>query len=111
MRRWRFTVPVWSCLTPARNRVRSRPATGLSGNKHTLLEEQLKRSPRIREHRRQKDRIRERTATNLGGDQPYRQVFNPFDSDEVPVVATLSDDLSDIYCDVEKGLLSCASIT
>ena len=73
-------------------------------NKHLPLEEQLKRSPDIREHYRRYDRIRKRTAANLGGDQPYRQMFNPFDSGEAPVVALLSDDLSDIYCDVEKGL-------
>jgi hypothetical protein len=69
------------------------------------LEEQLKRSPRIPEHCRRKYRIRERIVANLEGDKPYRQVFNPFDSDEAPVVATLSDDLCDIYYDVEKGRL------
>lgn len=74
-------------------------------NKRLPLEEQRKRDPQLQEHLKRYYRIRDLTAANLGGDQPYRVVFNLFDPDEAPVGTILSDDLSDIYCDMQKGLL------
>jgi hypothetical protein len=78
-------------------------------NKRLPLEERRERDPQLRERLRRYYRIKERTAANLGGDRPYRVVFNLFDPDEAPVGTILSDDLSDIYCDIQKGLLSITS--
>jgi len=32
-------------------------------------------------------------------------VFDPFEPNAQPIVHTLSDDLADIYCDINEGLL------
>jgi Domain of unknown function (DUF5063) len=75
-------------------------------NKHLPVQEQLKRDPAIRERARRYRNIRKRVVANLQGDHPYRQVFNPFDPEDAPVTASISDDLSDIYCGLQKGLVT-----
>jgi Domain of unknown function (DUF5063) len=76
-----------------------------SRNKHLSLKERLKRDPKVRGYSRRYNRIRKQIAANLGGDKAYRKVFDPFASDDGSVTTTLSDDLADIYCDLQEGLL------
>ena len=43
----------------------------------------------------------------VGGELPYQEVFEPFDPDDWEVVSgSLADDLSDIYFDIKRGLLT-----
>lgn len=42
---------------------------------------------------------------SLGGEDSYQMVFEPF-QDHEPITGSLSDDLVDIYLDINKGLLA-----
>jgi Domain of unknown function (DUF5063) len=67
--------------------------------------EQIKQNPRVQEHSRLKQMIRENIILSLGGELSYRKIFEPF-QDHESVTTTISDDLEDIYCDVKEGLLA-----
>jgi uncharacterized protein DUF5063 len=44
---------------------------------------------------------------NLDGeDLFYWKVFDPFDLEDGPLQTTISDDLADIYCDLQEGLVT-----
>jgi len=73
-------------------------------NKGLPIEEQLKHDPKLLERAKQRQLIRPNIARSLGGELPYRMVFEPF-RDEKAISATVSDDLEDIYLDVKEGLL------
>jgi hypothetical protein len=62
-------------------------------------------NPETQERFRLKQLIRPNIILSLGGELPYRKVFEPF-QDHEPVTATVSDDLEDIYCDVKEGLVA-----
>jgi hypothetical protein len=67
----------------------------------------MKKDPKLRAYLAQYKKIRDRIIVSLGTELAYQRVFAPIVERE-PVTATLSDDLSDIYCDVTKGLLTVA---
>ena len=74
-------------------------------HKHLPIRQRMKEDPQLREHAARHKKIRDRILRSLGTELAYQQVFDPIVGQE-PVTATLSDDLSGIYCDVVKGLLT-----
>jgi hypothetical protein len=80
------------------------PGEWFEKHKGLPIREQIKRNPKVQEHSRLKQMIRENIILSLGGELPYQNVFEPF-QDHESVTTTLSDDLEDIYCDLKRGLL------
>jgi hypothetical protein len=74
-------------------------------HKSMPIRQRMKEDPRLRAHAARYKKIRDRIVVSLGTDLAYQQVFDPVGERE-PVTATLADDLSDIYCDVARGLLT-----
>ena len=74
-------------------------------NKHLPIEEQRKQDPQIRANSQRYQRVCKSVAANLGGDQPYLMIFDPFHPEATPLAASVSDDLSGIYCDLQNGLV------
>ena len=76
-------------------------------HKSMPIRQRMKEDPELRKHAALYKETRDRIIGALGTDLVYQQVFDPVRERE-PVAATLSDDLSDIYCDVVNGLLTVA---